>query len=243
MAELVEVGVHALKIELEGLTASFRYPFFMLGRQPTFEMPPPATIYGLICSAVGELLDPKLIRFGYWFVHDEMATDFEHFLAIKPGKKGSDPFLWRGQEVHTNLNVELQPLSREFLFRPRMVLYLNRPDLEPAFKSPHYAVVLGRSQDLFTYTSVKTVKLVSASRSYIEHTIVPGALGALLDNGIATSMPRFIDYDRERTPTFGQYVMVHRRSRLTSGGPYLVDTETPEIEGCYRAVMMQGFVD
>ena len=41
-----------VKVVAEGLITSFRYPHFMWQKQPTFEMPPPATIYGHICSAV-----------------------------------------------------------------------------------------------------------------------------------------------------------------------------------------------
>jgi len=33
-----------LRIEAEGLTTSFRYPHCLAIRQPTFLMPPPATI-------------------------------------------------------------------------------------------------------------------------------------------------------------------------------------------------------
>ena len=64
-----------LKIVAEGVTTSFRYPHFTLGIQPTFDMPPPATIYGHICSAVGEWLDPDGLQFAYHFTAEAKAND------------------------------------------------------------------------------------------------------------------------------------------------------------------------
>lgn len=51
--------MQVLKIVLEGVTTSFRYPHFMLGVQPSFPPPPPATIYGHVCSALGEWVAPE----------------------------------------------------------------------------------------------------------------------------------------------------------------------------------------
>ena len=50
--------MRVLKVTLEGITTSFRYPHFMVNVQPSYRMPPPATIYGHICSALGEWVSP-----------------------------------------------------------------------------------------------------------------------------------------------------------------------------------------
>ncbi len=63
--------MRVLKVVLEGITTSFRYPHFMMGVQPSFPMPPPATIYGHICSALGEWIDPKGLAFAYHFTAQE----------------------------------------------------------------------------------------------------------------------------------------------------------------------------
>ena len=232
-----------LKIEGEGLVTSFRYPFFVAGRQPTFEMPPPATIYGHICSALGDLVDPRGLRFGYCFTHEARATDLEHMHAISHGTGAPG---WKKQNIAANLDATVQPLRREFLFQPRLVLYLNRPDWLKAFIRPHYAVVLGRSQDLFTYTRITLVDLVEEPRAYVEHTLLPGALGEQVQSGVAISLPRFLDYGQERNPTFGQYVMVAGRLRpeqVSTVASFLVDPETQLIDGCRRAVILHTFVD
>ena len=73
--------MQALRIEIVGDVTSFRYPHFMWGVQPTFEMPPPATIYGHICSVVGEWIAPEGLRFAYHFTHEGKFNDLEHIHA------------------------------------------------------------------------------------------------------------------------------------------------------------------
>ena len=51
--------MRVLKIVAEVSITSFRRPHFMWGIQPTFRMPPPATIYGHICSALGDTVPPE----------------------------------------------------------------------------------------------------------------------------------------------------------------------------------------
>lgn len=84
--------MRVLKVEGQGLTTSFRYPFFMVGQQPTFEMPPPATIYGHICSAVGDLVDPTSLQFAYWFDHAGNIEDLEHFHSTSVAPRST--FQW-----------------------------------------------------------------------------------------------------------------------------------------------------
>jgi len=73
-----------LKIVAEGVATSFRYPHFMQGVHPTFRMPPPATIYGHICSALGEWFDPKGVLFGVQFFHKGVFEDIEHVHVVGP---------------------------------------------------------------------------------------------------------------------------------------------------------------
>lgn len=239
--------MHVLKVEAEGPTASFRYPFFMAGRQPTFEMPPPATIYGYICSALGEWIDPASLQFAYWFDHAGKSEDLEHFQAASVAPRST--FAWHGNKVSKNIEATVQPVRREFLFRPRLTLYLNNVALAPAFRSPRYAVTLGRSQDLFSYTRVTEIDLQEATSAYIDRTLLPGGLGRWSGSGIAVAMPRYIDYSRGRRVSFGQYVMVPTMLRpdLTPhpppGDAYLIDPETEERDGCRRAVILHRFVD
>lgn len=198
--------MEVLKLVLEGLTTSFRYPHFMLQRQPSFPMPPPATIYGHICSAVGEWVDPEGLAFAYRFTADGGATDLEHVhvLAAATGKLP-------GTTLPKVLEGNVNPFEREILFRPRLILYLNRPEWLAAFRSPRYPVVLGRSQDLCWYTSVDLVRLEQHEDVAFEHTLLPYAMAAQTSVGIVTLMPRWLDYRRNRHPTFARYLLLQRQ--------------------------------
>jgi CRISPR-associated protein Cas5t len=180
--------MQALKIVAEGLTTSFRYPHFVQGVHPTFEMPPPATVYGHICSAVGDYFDPKRTRFAFHFQYEAKFMDYEHLHFF-------------GKEAKMN------PFNREQLFRPRLTLYLDDLTLEGYFRQPHYAVALGRAQDLMTYTSIEVIDLVPASQAYFDGTLL------LLEDApfiggrfYAVTMPRFVD--ENRSPVWGQYAVL-----------------------------------
>lgn len=198
--------MRVLKIVAEGVTTSFRRPHFMHGIQPTFLMPPPATIYGHLCSALGDLFPPEEVSFAYHFTAQAAFNDIEHviMLAESGGKL-------EGTKYPKVLQGAVQPFKRELLFQPRLVLYLTRPDWIDAFRSPHYAVVLGRSQDLFTYTSVDIIELQSSTNVYFEHTLLPYEMAVQVGQGITELLPRYIDYTNKRTPTFARYLLLQNR--------------------------------
>ncbi|MGQ9586591.1 MAG: CRISPR-associated protein Cas5 [Anaerolineae bacterium] len=227
--------MQVLKVVAEGLTASFRYPHFMQGVQPSFEMPPPATLYGHICSALGEWVDPDGIQFAIHFAFAARFDDIEHVHLVAPGtgKAGKDfPYPVATQGI-------INPFTRTILFRPRLTLYLNRPDWADAFRHPRYAVGLGRSQDLFTYTQVQVMELERAAHAYLEHTLLPYPFARRTARGVVVLMPRFLDYQRNRYPHFQQYVVLHHRVHAdqllrVAGEPeptWWVDPTSPEADG------------
>jgi CRISPR-associated protein Cas5t len=198
--------MRVLKVEARGLTTSFRRPHFRYGIQPTFRMPPPATIYGHLCSTVGELVPPESVAFAYHFTAEAHFSDVEHIhlVAAAAGKL-------EGTALPKVLEGKVNPFKREMLFRPRLTFYLTRPDWEPAFRRPRYAVVLGRSQDLFSYTSIQVVELEQARHAYFEHTLLPYHMAVQVGAGIVELMPRYIDYERKRADTYGQYLLLEQR--------------------------------
>lgn len=198
--------MRVLKVVLEGLTTSFRYPHFMLQEQPSFPLPPPATIYGHLCSALGEWVEPDGLAFAYRFTAQGATKDMEH-VHVLSAATGKLPGTAHPKVLEGNVN----PFSREILFRPRLTLYLNRPDWLPAFRSPHYAVALGRSQDLCWYSSVAIVDLVEREQVAFEHTLLPYDMAVQTPAGVVALMPRWLDYQRNRRPTFARYVLLQRR--------------------------------
>jgi len=198
--------MRVLKITAEGLTTSFRYPHFMIGVQPTYEMPPPATLYGHIASALGYWFNPQGVRFAVHFTYRAKQSDIEttYLLKAARGKLPSARIYPKVLEGNPN------PLKRELLFFPRLVLYINRPDWLDAFRHPRYTVALGRSQDLFTYRAVEIVELQPTRHAYLEHTLLPYDYAKRTAAGQSVLMPAWMDPQR-RFPIFQRYVVLHRR--------------------------------
>ena len=238
--------MRVLKVVAEGITTSFRYPHFMQQIHPSFQMPPPATIYGHICSTLGEWFDPAGVRFAYHFTQQGEVTDVEHIIVLSPAT-GTLP----GTKIPKVLEGNVTPFERDLLLMPRLTLYINRPEWETAFRSPRYAVVLGRSQDLFTYTSVEVVELAQAENAYFEHTLAPHEMALQIGRGVTVQMPRHLDYDRNRAPTFDRYVVVRERVHLPNEdgyqfgglpcGPYWVDPTTAEDKGAHLGLAFLSF--
>jgi len=236
--------MRVLKVVAEGLTTSFRYPHFMQQIHPSFQMPPPATIYGHICSALGEWFDPTGVRFAYHFTHQGQVKDIEHIVLLTPSR-GRLP----GTKIPKVLQGNIVPFERDLLFQPRLTLYINRPEWESAFRSPRYAVVLGRSQDLFTYTYVGVIELEQAERAYFEHTLAPHEMALRTLRGVTVLMPRYLDYARNRAPIFSRYVVI--RDRVFSdefyefngqpNGPYWIDPTTPEVKEAHLGLVFLSF--
>ncbi len=234
-----------LKVSGEGTFTSFRYPFFMQGVQPTFEMPPPATLYGHVASALGEWFDPVGALFGVHFTFARQAEDIEHTHILVPST-GKLP----GSDLRKSMEGSANPFRRGVLFQPRLTLYLNHPEWAMFFKSPRYAVVLGRSQDLFTYTREDEVELERSDHGYVEHTLAPHTLGRWAGRGIVVLMPRFLDYHHSRRPTFEKYLVFHARIhsrdflQYTGEEPlgFWVDPTSTEIDGDHLIVPMHSWV-
>jgi len=253
--------MQVLKVELEAPTTSFRYPHFMVGRHPTFDMPPPATIYGHVCSVCGKLLGLDDFRFGYRFTYSARADDLEHLHIIEP-KGGRANFEWAGEKIPKNIEGTVVPTMRDFLFDAKMTLYLDRPDLLAAFACPRYAVGLGRSQDLATITCVQEVELQRADRAYFEHTLLPAETRLWLERGLVVTMPRYLEYARGRAPHFDHYLILQDRvfafdheapdligalgtdlaKPVPEGMELWVDPDTDDHHGARRAVWLHGFV-
>ncbi|MFN8481288.1 MAG: CRISPR-associated protein Cas5 [Kouleothrix sp.] len=237
--------MQVLKIVVEGVTTSFRYPHFVQGIQPTFEMPPPATIYGHICSALGELVEPHGIAFAYHFTTSGKVDDIEH-VHVLAQSSGKLP----GTKHPKVLEGGINPFKRTLLFQPCLTLYINRPEWLQAFRSPRYAVVLGRSQDLCSYTFVEVLDLPEAESVYFEHTLLPYTMATQMRTGVVVSMPRYLDTSHNRAPTFDRYLMLQQRVwskelfQFGSTDPrYFIDPQSPSYQGVQRGLVFHRFVE
>jgi CRISPR-associated protein Cas5t len=198
-----------LRVEIAGEVTSFRYPHFTQGYQPTYEMPPPSTIYGMICAAVGRYLtdeEREALRFGYIFRHNGKFVDYMEHLHF------DDP-------------IQPFPFDRELLFRPRLMLYLTGLDLETAFRAPVYPIVLGRSQDLVGVQSVEWVTGQRVDQGYLEHTLLPMWMAPRIPKNVSVAtMARYIS--PERQPEWASYALL--RDVVDAYPPILNSDDEPD---------------
>lgn len=242
------------KVQIEAPIASFRYPHFLIGRQTGFDMPPPSTIYGHIASAMGEWFDPATVRFAYQFGFQSKGSDLEHQHIII---KGGQAFKWGKSKYPVSTQAVVQPHLRDFLFGCRLTLYLYPPDLVDAFRNPAFCVILGRSQDLASITSVEVIELEKAKGAYLEETLLPFAMRPLLGRGVTVLMPRYIEPPPGREPHFGRFIILHdliyagnvshsnRLLQYEDRAPqeWLVDPHSPQKhDGVKRGLIFHSFI-
>ncbi len=220
------------RIVLEAPVVSFRYPHFLIGRQPTFDMPPPSTVFGHVASALGEWPTAPF-EFAYHFRSVSRGSDLEHQHIISPytgrgsvftekdphwapppdaptkGKKTKKPP--EAPPIGTSVQSTVQPHLRDFLFGITWTLYLDPPELADAFRSPVFPVVLGRSQDLACIARVDTVELTTVPAVYFERTILPISFRQRLAWGTTALMPSFISQPPQRNAEFAPYIVLHDR--------------------------------
>ena len=181
----------ALKIVARGEVTSFRHPQTMVGVQLSYEMPPPATIYGHICSAVGDRFAPEGLCWAYHFQYEARFIDYEH-----------THFFGKNQP-------KMNPTQRQLLFRPQLTLYLSDISFRDAFIHPRYPVVLGRSQDTMTYMDVSIITLRRDDTAYFDGTLLPidfSYEGKGIQPIGAMQMPRYIDSHRRVTHAVYRYI-------------------------------------
>lgn len=144
------------RVHIRGWTASFRYPAFISGFQPSLPIPPLSTIYGMCSAATGKLVKPTDTAVGFVFLSEGKAIDLETIYELdEPLKAGT--------------NV----VKRELLFNPELFLYLSNPEIANAFTKPHYPLLMGRSTEVAMVQEVKQVALDEKGEVAIRGTLVP----------------------------------------------------------------------
>ncbi|WP_456418816.1 type I-B CRISPR-associated protein Cas5b [Methanocaldococcus infernus] len=165
-----------IRVKLKSWTATFRYPTFQSGYQPTLPLPPISTILGLLSAAKGEIVNLEDVEFfGYIFKSEGKGVDLEKTY-----------YLSNENEVKTDV------IRREFLFNNTLYLYL--PDgWKTYFKSPRYQLLLGRSCDIATVEEIKKINLEMKREVPIGGTILPLEANV---SGMILALPVEFDYSK-----------------------------------------------
>jgi CRISPR-associated protein Cas5t len=144
------------RIKIVGWTASFRYPIFVYGYQPTLPVPPYSTIYGLISAATGKGITPEDAKVKYVFKSAAKGVDLETI------------YEWARGEISKS-NV----IRREFLLYPELYLYIKEKEIADCFKKPFYPLLLGRSTELAFAEEIKKVDLIQKENFKVGGIILP----------------------------------------------------------------------
>lgn len=151
-----------LRVEISAMTASFRYPMFVVSYQPTYPVPPVSTLYGLLSAAKGSKVALDEVNIGYSFTSKGRGIDLERIYEY--GDESEK------KPVH-NLGTNI--IQREFLYNCYLTLYLSDPRFAEYFQNPAYTLLMGRQTDLAYVKCIKTVELDKRPDVEINHTMVP----------------------------------------------------------------------
>ena len=226
-------SLRVVRVEIRAPVTSFRYPHFLIGRQPTFDMPPPSTIYGHVASAVGEPPPPGSFRFAYHFTYSSRGSDLEHQHVITLPAAKHPTFGSEGEQHPGSVEATIQPHTRDFLFQPRLTLYLDDLSLAAAFLRPIFCVILGRSQDLAEIGNVEEIDLIEQTGAYLENTLLPFSYRQSLGLGVTVLMPRYVEPPPERRPHFDRFIAL--RDRVYAG-----EVQSAETLGVRRLIRREG---
>lgn len=193
--------MEALRATVGTMTSSFRYPMFMVSYQPTFAIPPPSTIYGMLSAAKGEKVGPEDVRIGYDFEYEGNGTDLERLHIY--GEDNPPRFL------RTDI------VLREFLYECTLHLYLSDLEFKDYLKYPYYTLLLGRQSDLAHVRKLDRVTLEPKEEVEIKNTIVPFK-GQV--SGQVVSLPTDFTTDVYRSPIdVKPYCLITTPQRIING--------------------------
>lgn len=173
--EVVRADIHAM-------TASFRYPMFVVSYQPTYSVPPVSTVLGLLSAAKGEIVNPEDIRLGYNFSSEGRGLDLEKIHIF-----GEKKISYQGSNI----------VNREFLYGCTLTLYVDDPDFADYLKNPEYNLLLGRQSDLAYVKNIDSVDIHESEKVIIKDTIVPFPSGV---SGQVVSLPISFTESASRKP-------------------------------------------
>ena len=145
-----------VRAEIRGWTASYRVPFLAV-IQPTLQIPPPSTLYGILSAIAGHPIGPEDTAVGFVAPYQAKAQDIERTYQI--GEEGKIE--------------KISIVKKEFLYEPELFLYVTNLDLQAYLQSPRYPILLGRSCDLAFLAETKEIELDPVEEVEFQYAILP----------------------------------------------------------------------
>lgn len=197
-------AVDALRVEIRAMTASFRYPMFVVSYQPTYRIPPVSTIYGLLSAIRGKKVSIYDLAIGYNFTSRGSGIDLERLWEFG-GEEKNKPVSKLGSNI----------INREFLYNCILTLYITDTNFRKYLENPCYTLLLGRQVDLANITKIDEIKLIKKENVEISNTVVPfnGETA-----GQVVSLPSDYTDTAERKPLeVKTYCIVETKQQIRNG--------------------------
>lgn len=174
------VRMEVLRVHITGYTASFRYPIFISGFQPSLPVPPLSTVYGFLSAAKGKIVIPDDTKIGYIFHSKGKFVDLETVY-----------------ELEGYLTAKSNVCRREILADPEMYLYLTNTEFQTYLQKPCYPLLLGRSSDLCFIDEIKRIELKKVAGSIkVGKSIIPFDIEGV--HGMLQALPVYFTDDVPR---------------------------------------------
>ncbi|MFI6163915.1 CRISPR-associated protein Cas5 [Micromonospora haikouensis] len=192
-------GIEATRVELFAPVASFRDPMFP-GLTRCLPVPPPSSLRGMLAAATGAAAEP--VTFGYSARAAGSGVDAETYHPI--ATNGTNPAAGgRVRAIKSGMTLK----DRPFLAHLMVTLWIPNPDgrrIAAALRRPHWALRLGRSQDLVFIRSITRVLLRPADEAVVGHALAPPG-GHDAATAITVRLAETIDANR-LTTHYGDYL-------------------------------------
>lgn len=192
-APQVGAVTRAAHLKLRAASASFRNADMMVALQPTYQVMPPSTVFGLLQAMRQDM--PGDLSVSIQLTHQGVFEDYEHTWMIKQG--GS----------------KLSPTKRGCLAFPVLELTVFDPhgrispeEIVQAARFPEYPLSLGRHQDIATLVKAEVTELTEVTEGTLEQgTLAPWSLGRLMPSGRTLALPTYINPQMRTMATFDRY--------------------------------------
>jgi CRISPR-associated protein Cas5t len=201
------VYMKVVRARITAYTASFRYPIFISGFQPSLPVPPLSTIYGFLSAVTGKIVTPEDTSAGYVFSSKGKFVDIETVYELEGFLRGKS-------------NI----CKREILAEPEMYLYVTNIEYYHYFKKPSYPLLLGRSTDLCMVDDVKIIDLrKTPDKIKVGKCIIPFKVDGVF--GTLQSLPSFLTKDIPRQAEDTQIYYIVEDFIEYEGKGFLFDEE------------------
>lgn len=171
----------------------------------------------------------------YRFSSGARATDLEKIIAFGPNGPFYDSKLG---------GVNTLPIKREFLFQPRLILYIPPDTLESELKRPRYPLCLGRSQDVASVDSITLTELSLVTEAEIDGVLVPFPAKGNVPSSAVLSFPTCMQPMIPRTPQAVKlFHVVTRRQRASTDNLYVEPNEKLAVPLLTRQFLLSNGVD